>query len=285
MRNLIAFLIKNGAWFFFIFLEIICFYFIFQGNSYQRSIYLNSSNEIVGRVYSISGTVRSYFGLKTDNEELLAQNSELQKKVWAMEKYITTLQSDSVKINPFVADSLRSYDYDVIVAHVENNSVNKIDNTITVNKGSNHGVKPEMGVVSPLGVIGIVVKVSPNYSIVQPILNSKNKLSCKIKGTNNPGTLVWEGNDYRYANLNGFPRHEKWQKGDTIVTSGFSSFFPEGVIIGKIEKAYKESDDNFISLRVRLATDFSSLSNVFILDNKKGQERLELEKSMNANDR
>ncbi|MFV0468973.1 MAG: rod shape-determining protein MreC [Dysgonomonas sp.] len=279
MRNLIAFLIKNGAWFFFILLEVICFYFIFQYNSYQRSLFLNSSNEIVGRVYSISGNVRSYFGLKKDNEDLMAKNAVLQEQIWDMENYINTLISDTLTTRSFVYDSIKTNDYGFVVARVVNTSINKIDNFITIDKGSNDGLKKEMGVVSPLGIVGFVRDLSPNFAIIQPLLNSKSVFNCKIKGSNSSGSLIWEGGDYRYAMLKDFPRHGKFAVGDTVVTSGFSDFFPKDIIVGVVENSMKQSDDNFLTLKVRLATDFTSLTNVLVIVNRKGEERKELEKT------
>lgn len=281
MRNLIAFLIRNGAWFFFILLEIVCFYLIFQHNTYQQSLYINSSNEFVGRVYSISGSITSYFGLKEDNQQLITQNAELQKKVWNLENYVSDLLADTITTKSLTTDSLSTKDnYEFIIARVINSSITKSDNYITVNKGSRDGIKPDMGVVSQEGMIGIVREVSRNFAVIQTILNSKTNISCKIKGSNNPGTLVWNGKDYRYANLDGFPRHEKFYKGDTVITSGFSSIFPEGVFIGIVEESEPEYDDNFLTLKVKLASDFASLSNVMIISNKNSEERKNLEESI-----
>lgn len=280
MRNLIAFLIKNSSWFVFIFLEIVCFYFIFQYNSYQRSVYLNSSNEIVGRVYSISGSITSYFGLREVNEDLLLKNAELQNEILYLEEYISRANTDTLTTQAIVKDSTISNPYEYIIARVINNSISQTQNYITINKGLKDGIVKEMGVVSQQGIVGIVRAVSENYSVIQPIINPKTILSCKVKGSNAPGSLVWSGDDYRYGNLEGFPRFEKFEKGDTIITSGYSGIFPEGVIVGTVEDSKAQSDDNFLTLRVKLLTEFSSLKNVLIIKNNHRNEILELEKEV-----
>ncbi|SHF31414.1 rod shape-determining protein MreC [Dysgonomonas macrotermitis] len=285
MRNLVAFLIKNSAWFVFVFLEIVCFYFIFNYNSFQRSIYLNSSNEIVGRVYAVSGEVLSYFGLKEANQDLLVKNAELQNRVLYLEDYIHKLSTDSLKTEAVLQDSLSTKHYDFIVGRVINNSIAQIENYITINKGSNNGLRTDMGIISQQGIVGIIRAVSENYSVVQPIINPKTALSCKVKGSNTPGTLTWDGQDYRYANLVGFPRFERFEKGDTIITSGYSGIFPEGIMVGIVEDSKGQSDDNFLTLKIRLSTDFSSLKDILIINNENRDELLKLEKEISENDK
>lgn len=272
MRNLIAFLIKNSHWFLFLFLEIICFFFIFKYNPYQRSIFFNSSNEIIGRVYLISGNVSSFFNLKKNNEDLLLQNVNLQQRILDLESYIHTIQTDSATTRAFNPDSLLTDKNEYIIARVVNNSVAQVENFIIIDKGSNHGIKSEMGVVSGNGIVGFIRNVSPNFSLIQSVLNPKTQLNCKVKNSNMPTTLVWDATDYRYATLKDFPRYEKFETGDTIITSGVSKFFPEGFIVGTIEDYKPQKDDNFYTLKVKLATDFTSLSNVLIINNYTQQE-------------
>lgn len=282
MRNLITFLLRNSAWFLFIFLEIICFYFIFQHNAYQRSVFLNSSNDLVGRVYLISGSVQSYFGLREKNKELLDINGELQAQIWSLEKVLADQNLDSLRTSAILADSLNNFNYEFIPAMVVNNSVALKNNYITINKGENDGVAKEMGVISHKGVVGVVRGTSKNFAVIQPILNTDAFLSCKIKDTNAPGTLVWDAKDYRYASLEGFPRFEKFEKGDTIVTSGFSNIFPQGIIVGVVEDSEPQSDDNFLKLKVKLMSNFGNLQNVLIIKNSPRDEILKLEKEVHG---
>lgn len=274
MRNLIDFILRNIAWFVFIILELICFYFIFSNNSYQRSVYVNSSNELVGRVYSISGEVNSYFGLKKQNQDLLDKNAQLQRDILNMKEFIQEHCLDSTRAKSFIDNPIaQDGNYDIKIARVINNSINQVRNFIVVNKGRNDGIDTDYGVISEQGVVGLVRAVSDNYAIVQPILNPDSKINGKSIKTNTTGTLVWEGKDPRYGTLIDYPKYEKVVKGDTIVTSGYSHFFPEGVLIGTVEKIEaQQNDNNFVTLTVLLSTDFASLKDVLLIKNKLGQE-------------
>ncbi|MDH6308816.1 rod shape-determining protein MreC [Dysgonomonas sp. PFB1-18] len=277
MRNLINFLLKNSSWFLFILLEIICFYFIFSNNSYQKSVFLNSSNEVTGRVYSISGSILSYFGLRQENQELLEKNAELQVQISELKDYLFTIEADSIKTEAFLRDSLgRRTEPPFIVARVEKNSISMIENYMIVNKGTNSGIRPDMGVISQQGIVGVVRSASANYAIVQPVLNPHSKFSCKILNSNTAGILLWQGGDSRYAVLTEYPKYERVEIGDTIVTSGFSDFFPEGLMVGTVEDYKSETDDNFYSLKIKLSTDFGSLKNVLLINNT-NEEIKELE--------
>lgn len=283
MQNLINFLLKNSSWFVFILLELICFYFIFSDNSYQKSVYLNSSNQIVGRVYSASSGIGSYFGLKEQNQDLLRMNAELQSEVFRLKEQLYSSLPDTVKTNAFLSDSLnknKASDYHMIVAHVTNNSVYQINNFISINKGAEDGVVEDMGVISEQGIVGVVRAVSNNFAVIQPVLNPISRFSCKIVNSNAFGTLVWSGGDPRYAELTEYPKFDKFEKGDTIVTSGYSSIFPEGIFVGIVEDYKSQSDDNFYSLKVKLATNFSTLKDVLLIKSKKREEQLGLERKV-----
>lgn len=282
MRNLIEFIKKNNYWFLFILLELICFYFIFTRNSYQKSVFLNSSNEIVGGIYAASGSITSYFGLKGQNEDLLQQNIELEKEVLALKEYIFSVETDTVKFERFLKNIANNKaEYDLIAARVINNSVSKINNFITINKGENDGVKMDMGVASQRGVVGVVAAVSANRAIVLPILNPSTRIGCKVLNSNAYGILMWEGDDPRYAYLKDYPKYEAFEKGDTIVTSGFSQMFPEGIMVGIVEDAKSQANDNFYSLKVRLSTDFTTLKDVILINDFMLEEQRALENKVN----
>lgn len=282
MRNLIDFLIKNGSWFVFIFLEIVCFYFIFNNNSYQKSVFLNSSNEVVGRIYSMSGAVVSYFGLKDQNQELLEQNAELHSQIILLKERLNSLAGDTLESEAFLKNPQQiKSDYRFTTAQVINNSVSQTHNFITINKGLIDSVRTDMGVVSQQGLVGIVRAVSRNFAVIQPVLNPDTRISCKTIDSNVAGPLTWDGEDSRYAYLMDYPKYEKFEKGDTIVTSGFSDFFPEGIFVGIVEDYKSQTNDNFYSLKVRLSTDFSALKDVILIGNSMREEKNKLEKEVN----
>jgi len=170
------------------------------------------------------------------------------------------------------------HDYDFAVARVVNNSVAQINNYITIDKGRAEGIEPEMGVVDQNGVVGIINVVGEHHSVAISVLNPKLRLSCKVKGSDYFGSLVWDAVSPRYAVLEEMPRHVEFAPGDTIVTSGYSSVFPEGIMVGIISDYKKQRDDNFYTLRVELSSDFSGLGYVRIISNRQKEEQDKLEK-------
>ncbi len=278
MRNLINFIIKNIHWLFFLFLIFISTLLMVNNNEYQRSKYLTFENEIVGKIYAAADGISSYIGLKSTNQELMQYASGLEEKIQLLEFQLeeARLKTDSTLYLP---DSV-SLPYEFIPARILNKNISSVENFITLNKGSNQGIKPDMGVLgtSSHGVVGVVMKVTPNFSIVIPILNPKFKLSCKIKGSTYSGPLVWNHQDIRYATLEELPRHVESNVGDTIVTSGNSAIFPEGIPIGTVVNTQKEKNDNFNSIKVKLFVNLGGINHVLIVKNNNRDEQLNLEK-------
>lgn len=263
MRNLLNFLLKYNYWFLFILLEVICFVLLFRFNNYQQSVYFTSANVVTGKVYEVSGSVSSYFHLKSVNEDLLDRNMLLEQQIANLENALRERQVDSVIVNSI--RNLDNKDYQIFKAHVIRNSLNQADNYITLDKGSSSGIRPEMGVVDGNGVVGIVYKTSPNYSLVISVLNSKSSISCKIVGSEYFGYLKWEHGDSRYAYLKDLPRHAEFNLGDTVVTSGYSTVFPAGVMVGTVDDMSDSNDGLSYLLKIKLATDFGKLGDVRVI--------------------
>lgn len=229
----------------------------------------------------MSGAVVSYFGLKDQNQELLEQNAELHSQIILLKERLNSLVGDTLESDAFLRNPQRiKSDYYFTTAQVINNSVSQTRNFITINKGSGDSVKADMGVVSQQGLVGIVREVSRNFAVIQPILNPDTRISCKTIDSNVAGPLTWDGEDSRYAYLMDYPKYEKFEKGDTIVTSGFSDFFPEGIFVGVVEDYKSQTNDNFYSLKVRLSTDFSSLKDVILIGNSMREEKNKLEREV-----
>lgn len=275
MRNLLNFLLKYNYWFLFILLEVICFVLLFRFNNYQQSVYFTSANVVIGKVYEVSGSVSSYFHLKSVNEDLLDRNMLLEQQITNLENALRERQVDSVVVNSI--RNLDNKDYQIFKAHVIRNSLNQADNYITLDKGSSSGIRPEMGVVDGNGVVGIVYKTSPNYSLVISVLNSKSSISCKIVGSEYFGYLKWEHGDSRYAYLKDLPRHAEFNLGDTVVTSGYSTVFPAGVMVGTVDDMSDSNDGLSYLLKIKLATDFGKLSDVRVIARTGQMEQQELE--------
>ena len=280
MRNLLNYILRNSAWFLAVLLIAFSIYLVFQHNSYQRSVYLSSANKVTGEVYRLSNDVTSFFHLKGNNEELLERNAQLEQKVQLLKKQITTLSNDTATIESFTIDSIQPTQFEFIPADVVNISISKFNNYITIDKGSLDGVKPDMGVISNDGVVGVVRSISKHFSVIIPIINPKFRLGAKLKNSENFGSIMWNGNSADIAQLTELPKHENFAVGDTVVT-GFSQIFPEGIIIGFSEEFGASMDDNFKTFNISLATNFHTLQHVLIIDDKYHTERTTLEESLN----
>ena len=275
MRNLINFLLKYNYWFLFVILEVASFVLLFRFNNYQQSAYFTSANTVVGAVYEVSGGISSYFHLKSVNEDLLDRNMLLEEQINNLEKALKERQLDSIAVNSI--RKMPQKDYQLFKARVIKNSLNLADNYITLDKGSSSGIHSEMGVVDGNGIVGIVYETSPSYSVVISVLNSKSNISCKIVGSDYFGYLKWEHGDSRYAYLKDLPRHAVLHLGDTVVTSGFSTVFPEGIMVGTVDDMSDSHDGLSYLLKIKLATDFGKLSDVRVIARNGQQEQKELE--------
>lgn len=272
MRNLLNFLIKYNHWLLFIFLELICFVLLFRFNRYQGSVFFTSANYVSSSIYSMTSSVNSYFNLRTTNEQLLDRNMALELEVISLKQMFDSVHSGVETDLPPM--------YDVMKARVIKNSINKSDNYITLNKGRDAGIEPDMGVIGPGGVVGIVYMVSRNRALVISALNSKASISCKIVKNNYFGNLKWDGGSSRYAYLYDLPNHAEVNVGDSIVTSGYSTVFPEGVQVGVVEDKKDSNDGLSYIIKVRLSTDFGNLNDVRVIRNKMSDEQNALEQQI-----
>jgi len=264
MNNLLNFFVKHSAWFIFAIYVILSLVLLFKDNPYQQSVYLTSANRVSAAVYKAFNGVTSYFHLHDINESLQERNAALEMELIELRKHM----SDMALLAP---DSLRQpaavQQYSFVMAHVISNSIAQPNNYITIDRGHIDGVSPEMGVIDQNGVVGIVNVVGPHAARVISLLNPHMRLSCKLRNNGFYGSLVWDGKSPRYAVLEELPKHITFHKGDTIVTSGYSAVFPEGIIVGTVEGLARDMSDSFVSLRIKLTTNFSQLSSVRVITN------------------
>lgn len=271
MWNLIHFFAKNSPFFTWLFLVIISIVLLCQTNPYHRSVWFGSANAVMGSVYDVQSNVTGYFGLREINEDLLVRTGQLESENLRLKQQLQAYK-DQMMLD---SDTVKQYDY--MIAHVVGNSITQAENYITLDKGTRHGLRQDLGVADQNGVIGIISKVSENYSLVISVLNPKLRLSVMIKDTESMGSLVWDGSDSRFALLEDLPRNIKFENGDTIVTTGFTTSFPRNVPVGRIKESF-DNGGNFLTLKVELFSDFSRLNDVHVIINHNQDEQLELEK-------
>jgi len=270
MRSLFRFLLRNYFLMMFLALEAISLSLMVSFNNYQRVTFFNSSNNIVGDVYQRFSTMDDYFSLGRTNARLAAENASLRKQL-----QFRIMNQVKYPINR--PDTVDAPAYIFTSAKVINNSTNKQFNYITLNKGSRQGIKPDMGIISADGVVGVITNVSPNYSTGLSLLNKRFSISAKITNNNYSGSLVWDGEHYNMAELKEIPFHVIVNIGDSVVTSENSGIFPEGIMIGKITKFDVESGTNFYNIKVELSTNFKTLKYIEVVQNTKSAELKKLE--------
>lgn len=277
MRHLIQFLIRNNHWFFFLLLELVAFLLIVRFNRYHEGLFFTSANQVTGEFYEVSSGITGYLHLQEENKLLLEQNILLHSKIEALS---STLVDSTWLASITEACPITNRDT-IIVAKVINNNISQSQNFLTINRGTVDGVKDEMAVMGAGGVVGVVYKAGKHFSIVLPILNVRSNISCKIQRTDYFGILRWDGKSSRTAKLYDLPLHTEVQLGDTVVTSGYSSIFPESCIIGTVEKMDRSVDGLSIILNVKLGCNFAILNNIIVLSRYDNTEIKALESSIN----
>lgn len=274
MQNLLEFLQKYHHWFLFVVLEIVSLMLLFQYNSYQGSVWFSSANTAVGSIHEGRAKMESYFSLSRVNEDLTMRNFYLERQVAQLRRLYGELTSDTTELERQGLQFLSQYH--VIKAKVITNELDKPDNLMTINCGAADGVEVGMGVACGQGVVGVTYLVSDHYTVVIPVLNTSSRISCSIRGRGYFGVLRWDGKDAAVAYLEDIPRHARFKRGDWVETNGYSSIFPPGVLVGKIETVYNSIDGLSYRVKVRLSTDFGRIRDVVVINDKSIEERVRL---------
>lgn len=279
MRNLLDFLARHNHWFVFVLLEVISAVLLFKYNSYQGSVWFSSANAVSGRVYEASAAVGQYFSLVTVNRQLTQRNVYLEREVARMAQEHAEATADSSYLQRLQNNQTNRYRS--VPARVVSSSLDRLNNFITIDKGEADGVKKDMGVACGTGIVGIVYLTSAHYSVVIPVLNSKSNISCSIRGRGYFGYLHWMGGVPDEAYLDDVPRHARFRIGDVIVTSGYSSVFPPGMLVGKVMRVYNSANGLSFRLRIKLTTDFGNLRDVCVITDAAVAERVKLLEAAN----
>lgn len=268
MQQIFNFIIRNSNRLLFLLLLGISLTLTIQSHSYHRSRVISSANFLSGGVYERINRVNEYLNLRAENDELVLENARLKSLLFNKEDTTKAPLPDSIKgVKPA----------DIVVSKVIHNTYNTHENYITLNSGNKEGVKPDMGVINSLGIIGVVDNTSANYSTVVSILNMKSHINAKIKKSNHFGSLTWDGKSTGFVQLEDVPRLASIRKGDTIVTGGQSVIFPEGINIGTVDVIYKKENTSFYVIKVKLFNDMTNLGHVYVIKSKDREELINLE--------
>lgn len=274
MRQIVNFILRHKHTLLFLFLQFIALFFTVQNHSYHRSRFINSANAITGGIYKRSSSVNEYISLKSENKRLADENTRLKNML-----YLSPIYTDS--LHKIVVDFNRYYQtFKFVPAKTINNSYTRRNNYITLDRGENDGIQPEMGVANSKGIIGVTKSISNHYSTVISVLNENSRIHAKFKNNHHFGTLYWDGVDYKVVQLHDIPRQARFKVGDTIITGGKSTIFPEGIPIGTI-KDFTIENHTYNKIDVELFNDMSAISNVNIIGNLNKLEIQNLESRNN----
>lgn len=276
MRNLFFFIYKYHVFFLFFILEVLAFVILYRFNNYQKASFLNYTSWIASNFYNSVNNTQEYFNLRRVNDSLQLENARLRTQ------QLNSYYKNNVSLTT-INDTVYKQQYRYIAAQVVNNSVIKRNNFITLNRGHDHGIRRDMGVISESGVVGIVMNVSSRYCTVLSLLNSHCNISAKLQKNGAFGAVRWDGGDPRIARLLDVNKHVPVKEGDLVVTSNFSTIFPEGLPIGKVREQSLDAGDNFHTIRIDLFTDFSTVSTVYVIENLLKYEQQTLEERTPAN--
>ncbi len=271
MRQIIFFFIRNKNSLLFLLLFLISLFLTVNSHSFHRNKVATSANFFSGGIYSIKQNVQDYFNLKTQNTLLVEENNRLRELLSNRNFSRNNIPADSSNLLP---------NYSYVQARVINNSFSRSKNSLTIDRGTNDSLAIDMGVVSSKGVVGIVNSVSANYATVQSVLNTNSQINAKLKNTNHFGTLIWETGSPYLATLIDIPRQVSVQKGDTIVTDGKSTIFPEGILIGSIEDFKLAANEDYYELSIALFNDMTKIAHVYVIENKAAAEIKKLENAL-----
>lgn len=280
MRNIIIFIRIYFTFIFFLFLMGLSLYLLFAYNKYHNAVYSEVANEMTGSISTQYNKVSYYFYLKRTNDSLVKANEKLYNQL--REDYSIPDTVNNIAIDTIRNDSLETYrKYLYMQAKVVRNSVSQPNNYIVIHRGKNQGVDKDMGVIGQnSGVIGTVVEVSNNFSVIMSLLHSQSNISGRLKRGGETGTLIWDGQDRNILLLKDISKSAKINQGDTVITSGFSEKFPQGLILGYVKDIINDKSSSTYTVRVQSAVNFETLQFAYIIQNLQKNEPAELLKKV-----
>ena len=258
MQTLFKILLRYSNFLVFIALEVAAFMLINMNNAYPRSSFLSTANEFVAWQHEQISNITGYFSLRSQNEKLAEENTALRNTICSMDsvKNAGSIHYLNAKVVQMTTDGLHNY--------------------LTINRGSKDGLQRGQGIRNEEGVVGIVRTVGTNYSVVLPVINTYTNISCRFAKNDYVGTLQWDGKDIRFAQLTDVASHMVVNPGDTIITSGLSPVFPEGIPVGIVENSVLKEGASYYTIKVRLHTDFKRLKYIEVVQNADQNELEEL---------
>ena len=255
MYSLLNFLKKYNNVLLFLILEVLCIIMLVNNLPYQKRKLTNVGNAISGRFFKSKTNFTNYFFLKEENQLMMEHNALLMSRLYKINQDTSVLVDTS------------SFDFKFISANVINNSVDNVNNYLLIDKGRKDGIKKDMGVICEKGVVGKVVNVTENYASVISMLHPYTIISARFVDNQHIANVSWDNLDYRFGTVKDIPLHLVLEKGDTLVTSGFSNIYPADIMVGTIEEMLESDSKDFNTAKICFSTNFSTLRHVFVIEN------------------
>lgn len=278
MRNIFLFIRRYFNFIFFLVLQIIALSFLFRFNKFHEAAYMNVAGELTGKVNERYNNIQYYFKLKNTNEALAKENVYLRnllRENYQSPDTLRRLVIDSIRV-----DSIKKFQrFTYYDARVVGSFVSGEMNYLTIHRGEAQGIKKDMGVIGPQGIVGRIVTASENYAAVMSMLNRNFRVKAKLKKSGDNGTVEWDGASPQYVLLRDIPKSAPIANGDTVLTSELSSIYPPGIMVGTIAGSIKDASSNFYIIKLKTATNFSNVQYVTVIDDLQKTERQQLEDS------
>jgi rod shape-determining protein MreC len=276
LKNIFLFIRRYLSFLSFLVLQAASIVMLSNSSKTHQSFFSSAANEVTGNINKRYSGFRDYFGLKETNRLLAEENVRLRNMLSA--NFQSPDSSKQRFTDTLLRDSLgRARKYTWLPAKVVGNSYSLQNNFITIERGANQGVKKGMAVVGPQGIVGVVVETSPNFSKIMSLIHRNSKVSAMLKKDNSTGSLEWDGTDPGFLTLRNVTKGAKVAKGDTVLTSNYSANFPSQLMIGTVAEISSESSSNFYTLKIKTATNFFSIQYVYLIENVRYAEQVQLE--------
>ena len=265
MQQIFDFFFKNKTFLLFLLLFTIALSLTIQSHSYHKSKFINSANFLSGGIYSWTSNINQYFNLKTENEKLLEDNTNLKSLLFNQleNRSISTIDSTNKK-------------YVITEAEVYKNSYSAINNYLLINRGEKDSIKEDLGVITSKGIVGIIDKTSEKYARVLSVLNTNSRINAQLEKSGHFGSLKWNSDSPKFVQLEDLPNFAPIKTGDTITTGGQSQIFPKGIPIGEVSSFTNDASGDTYTVNVKLFNDMTNIGHVYIIRNRDKKEIINL---------
>ena len=274
MYKLLEFLRSTYVALLFVIIEVVAINYYAHSSHFTQARILTQSNRLAGGIHSAFRGVKRFFALPDENRRLL-------ERVAALENELSFYREQALFAALDTVGSPLAGPYRYTTARVVANSINKQENLLTLNKGRDFEVSPETAVVTPSGaMVGYIVSCSDRYSVAVSILNTSFRASGEVAGDGHFGSIYWDGFDAEHGRMRDLSKYAAVERGDTIVSTSFSRYFPAGILIGTVEEFELNETRTAYDVRIRLAADMTALHDVVLVKNQDYNEQRQLEEGI-----